>query len=85
MNDRVGQQLGNYRLLKLLGEGGFAAVFLGEHVYLKTTAAIKVLHAHLSDDSLGHFSQRRRRWRVWSIRISLACWTLASTGMFLFW
>jgi serine/threonine protein kinase/tetratricopeptide (TPR) repeat protein len=44
MNDRLGQQLGNYRLIRHLGKGGFAVVYLGEHVHLKTLAAIKVLH-----------------------------------------
>jgi serine/threonine protein kinase len=44
MNDRIGQLLGNYRLTRLLGQGGFAEVYLGEHVHLKTLAAIKVLH-----------------------------------------
>src|SRR5579864_2740860 len=42
MVDRVGQQLGNYRLVRLIGRGGFAEVYLGEHVYLKTQVAIKV-------------------------------------------
>ena len=56
----VGQQLGNYRLLRLLGQGGFADVYLGEHLYLKTLAAIKVLHTHLaSDDFLSVFSTKR--------------------------
>ena len=41
---REGQQLGNYRLIHLLGQGGFADVYLGEHIYLDTPAAIKVLH-----------------------------------------
>jgi serine/threonine protein kinase/tetratricopeptide (TPR) repeat protein len=44
MADRMGQQLGNYRLIRRLGKGGFAVVYLGEHVHLKTKAAIKVLH-----------------------------------------
>jgi eukaryotic-like serine/threonine-protein kinase len=43
MTDRVGQRLGNYRLTRLLGEGGFAEVYLGEHIHLGTEAAIKVL------------------------------------------
>lgn len=40
---REGQRLGNYYLVRLLGQGGFARVYLGEHVHLKTQAAIKVL------------------------------------------
>jgi hypothetical protein len=28
------------------GKGGFAEVYQGEHIYLKTQAAIKVLHEH---------------------------------------
>jgi len=36
-------QLGNYRLIKELGRGGFAVVFLGEHLFLQRPAAIKVL------------------------------------------
>ena len=55
MNDRVGQQLGNYRLVRLLGQGGFADVYLGEHIYLHTYAAIKVLHAQLTEETMGGF------------------------------
>jgi serine/threonine protein kinase len=47
MNDRVGQRLGNYQLVRLLGKGGFAEVYLGEHVRLRTQAAIKVLLTRL--------------------------------------
>ncbi|GAC1474139.1 MAG: hypothetical protein PVSMB5_26510 [Ktedonobacteraceae bacterium] len=51
MTYRIGQQLGNYRLTRQLGKGVFAKVYLGEHVHLKTLAAIKVLHqVQLSND-----------------------------------
>src|SRR5437868_7131078 len=50
MADRVGQQLGNYQLIHLLGEGGFAEVYLAEHIHLGTQAAIKVLHTQLTSD-----------------------------------
>ncbi len=57
MNDRVGQQLGNYRLLRLLGQGGQASVYLGEHVYLKSQAALKVRHTVLTDEERAVFLQ----------------------------
>ena len=57
MTDRVGQQFGNYRVLRLLGRGGLADVYLGEHVYLKSYAALKMLHAHLSDQDAPQFLQ----------------------------
>src|SRR5713101_4472669 len=60
MNDRVGQQLGNYRLLRLLGEGGQASVYLGEHVYLKSQAALKVRHVVLTDEERAVFLQEAR-------------------------
>jgi serine/threonine protein kinase len=44
MSDKVGQQIGNYRLVRLLGSGGFADVYLGQHIHLDTYAAIKVLN-----------------------------------------
>src|SRR5436309_604055 len=60
MSDRVGQQLGNYRLVRLLGRGGFAEVYLGEHTRLNTQAAIKVLHTQLSDDDVNGFLSEAR-------------------------
>jgi serine/threonine protein kinase len=41
----VGQQIGNYHLVKLLGQGGCAKVYLGKHRYLNSYAALKVLNA----------------------------------------
>ncbi len=43
MGDRSGEQFGNHRLIRLLGQGGFANVYLGEHVLMGTQAAVKVL------------------------------------------
>lgn len=47
MNEYVGRQIGNYQLLHLLGHGGFADVYLGEHIYLKKQVAIKLLQLSL--------------------------------------
>src|SRR5579884_3849194 len=55
MVDRMGQQLGNYYLTRLLGRGGFADVYLGEHTYLKTQSALKVLRIQLANDALQDF------------------------------
>ena len=51
MTDRVGQQLGHYRLLHVIGRGSFAEVYLGEHLHLGTQAAIKVMHTHLTSEA----------------------------------
>jgi ABC-type transport system substrate-binding protein/tRNA A-37 threonylcarbamoyl transferase component Bud32 len=55
MAEQQGQQLGYYRIVRLLGEGGYARVFLGEHVFLKTQAAIKVLTTHLAQEEMASF------------------------------
>jgi serine/threonine protein kinase len=52
-----GRQFGNYRLLSLIGEGGFSEVYLGEHVLLGTEAAIKVMNTRLTDDEFERFRQ----------------------------
>jgi serine/threonine protein kinase len=60
MADSVGQRLGNYRLVRLLGQGGFAQVYLGEHLRLGTQAAIKLLSTHLPDDDIEKFLAEAR-------------------------
>jgi eukaryotic-like serine/threonine-protein kinase len=50
-------RLGNYWIIKSLGRGGFADVYLGEHISLRTLAAIKVLHAQPT---------REKRERFWT-------------------
>src|SRR5437764_1884014 len=60
MADRVGQQLGNYRLVRLLGQGGFAEVYLGEHIHLGTQSAIKLLHTQLAGEDIDLFRREAR-------------------------
>lgn len=60
MQDRTGQALGQYRIIALIGHGGFADVYLGEHVFLKTQAAIKVLHTQIASDTNEQFLAEAR-------------------------
>src|SRR5690242_16223902 len=60
MQDRSIRQLGNYQLLNLLGSGGFADVYLAEHVYLKTQVAVKVLHTRLLEREAQKFLNEAR-------------------------
>ena len=60
MTDRVGQQLGNYRLLRKIGQGAFAEVYLGEHLYLERPAAIKVLHVQMEPKTHEQFRREAR-------------------------
>ena len=57
---RAQPQLGKYQLIKELGRGGFAMVFLGKHIYLGTNAAIKVLRGMLTSNDLDHFLTEAR-------------------------
>ncbi len=59
-NTRVGQQVGHYQLTQLLGRGGFSEVYLGEHIYLKSQAAVKILDMHLSTSDVGAFLDEAR-------------------------
>ena len=42
MLDGIGRQIGTYRLVGLLGRGGSATVYLGQHIFFNTEYAIKV-------------------------------------------
>lgn len=42
----IGSRLGNYRLMSLLGKGGVATVYLGEHISRHTRVAVKIPHMH---------------------------------------
>ncbi len=60
MADYAGQQLGNYRLRQMLGQGGSADVYLGEHIHLGTLAAIKVLRIQIGSSKLDDFLHEAR-------------------------
>src|SRR6266496_1953785 len=60
MIDRVGHSLGNYQLLRLLGRGAFAEVYLAEHHYLEVPAAIKVLHVQMEPETHEQFRREAR-------------------------
>ncbi len=60
MTSYVAQQLGNYRVMRHLGRGGFADVYLGVHIHLKTQAAIKVLHTELTSSDVEKFRAEAR-------------------------
>jgi serine/threonine protein kinase len=53
--DLIGLQLGKYRLIKLLGKGGHARVYLGEHISLHNKAAIKVLRSIHTQEERNRF------------------------------
>lgn len=46
----IGQTVGNYQVLKLLGEGGMGAVYLAEHPGIGRKAAVKVLRGELASN-----------------------------------
>ncbi|GCE10765.1 serine/threonine protein kinase [Tengunoibacter tsumagoiensis] len=60
MSDRTGQIMGNYRLLRLLGQGGYAEVYLGEHLYLPMQAAIKIVHGQIEAGELESFKREAK-------------------------
>nr|MCH9793159.1 serine/threonine protein kinase [Planctomycetota bacterium] len=48
----IGTQLDDFKILRKLGQGGMATVYLAEQVSLKREAAIKVMHNELLNDEI---------------------------------
>lgn len=60
MADRVGEKFGNYRLVRPLGKGGFADVYLGQHIHLDSFVAVKILLARMMEHEQGEFLHEAR-------------------------
>jgi serine/threonine protein kinase len=56
--DLIGEHFGSYRLIRLLGEGGQASVYLGQHIRLvNMQAAVKVASTHISAQGYAKFEE----------------------------
>ena len=60
MLNRMGRQLGNYRLVRLIGRTAFAEVYFAEHIVLGTEVAIKVLRVDLPEADMESFLSAAR-------------------------
>mgnify|MGYP001305623138 CR=1 FL=1 len=43
-DERLGEQVGSYMLLKVIGKGGMGKVYKAEHVFIGKSFAVKILH-----------------------------------------
>jgi serine/threonine-protein kinase len=48
--------------MRLLGQRGFAEVYLGEHLFLGTAIAIKILHTQVAPEDMVQF-QQSENWK----------------------
>src|SRR6266700_3688491 len=46
--ERVGQRIGDYRVLRPLGQGTFGTVYLAEHIYDSSQVAVKLLQLQMT-------------------------------------
>ena len=58
----VDTEIGKYRVIRKLGEGGMGAVYLAEHALLRRKAAVKILHASFTqrEDMVERFFNEAR-------------------------
>ena len=50
MEDWAGKTLSKVRIDRMIGRGGMADVYIGRHITLDRPMAVKILHAHMSDE-----------------------------------
>jgi serine/threonine-protein kinase len=80
----VGTQVGAYRVLQQIGEGGMGTVWLAEHAMLGRRAAIKLLHPMFStrpDIVTRFFNEARAATAGDSASIRIACRAAPSTAV----
>ena len=46
----IGRQVGNFKIVERIGEGGMAVVYRAEHIHMGTSAAVKVLASNLAQN-----------------------------------
>jgi serine/threonine protein kinase len=63
MDQYIGRQLGNYRIIRRLGAGGFATVYLGRHVQTNWDAAVKILNINYPEETF-----RQEADMLWNLR-----------------
>jgi eukaryotic-like serine/threonine-protein kinase len=60
MANRVGEQIGLYKLLRLLGTGGNSGVYLVEHVHNKEQYAIKIFNSMIDNSQISAYATELR-------------------------
>jgi hypothetical protein len=75
VSEARGTQIGSYKLLEQVGEGGFGVVYMAEQTQpLRRKVALKILKPGMdSRQVIGRSRPSARRWPSWTIRISHAC------------
>ncbi len=58
--DRVGETLGNYRIISEIGQGGMGVVYLAEHTLLGRKAAVKLLRNDVAPELVERFFTEAR-------------------------